>query len=113
MARCADRSETHDVLQCPSATRRIEPARGIDAAEGIVVSNSLFVDTFSHKAAWLLSAAFNIRTQPGSIPSFIKLARCEGENHLSDILLASEEIETIQLQKHHACQKARPFISVH
>jgi hypothetical protein len=48
----------------------------LDAAEGIVVPNSLFVDAFGHKTAWLLSAAFDIGTQPSGISSFIKLARC-------------------------------------
>jgi hypothetical protein len=50
----------------------------LDAAEGIVVPNSLFVDTFGHQTAWLLSAAFDIRTQPSSVSSYIKLARCYG-----------------------------------
>ena len=36
LARFADRNQTHDVLQCPSANRRIEPVYILDAAGAIV-----------------------------------------------------------------------------
>ena len=36
LARLANRNQTHDVLQCPSATRRIEPVYILDAAGAIL-----------------------------------------------------------------------------
>jgi len=39
-ARFADRNQTHDVLQCPSATQRIEPVPILDATKAIVAANS-------------------------------------------------------------------------
>src|ERR1700675_2251672 len=47
-ARFADRDQTHDVLQCPSATRRIEPVYILDAAGHIVDANVSQVDR-NHK----------------------------------------------------------------
>jgi hypothetical protein len=38
LARLANRNQTHDVLQCPSATGRIEPVYILDATRPIVVA---------------------------------------------------------------------------
>jgi hypothetical protein len=43
-ARFADRNQTHDLLQCPSATRRIEPVYRLDATEVIVAAKSSQVE---------------------------------------------------------------------
>src|SRR6185369_10372430 len=43
-ARFADGNQTHDVLQCPSATPRIEPVYILDATKLIVTANSCQVD---------------------------------------------------------------------
>jgi hypothetical protein len=42
--RFADGNQTHDVLQCPSATRRIEPVYILDATEVIVAAKSSQVE---------------------------------------------------------------------
>jgi hypothetical protein len=43
-ARFADGNQTHNVLQCPSATRRIEPVYILDATKPIVAANSSQVE---------------------------------------------------------------------